>query len=487
MQLGDLNKVWEIRALKRKPRQDEAKQILERIAKQLVDHVHFIALLSFVPTAEPRAIVPRFEKKRIVQLSIQDETFQKFTCWPCSPKRNELLGLNVNRGVEVKLRLRRPGRELEFYSFHEVLDTMLHELCHNAHGPHNASFYQLWDQLRKECEELMSKGISGTGEGFDLPGKRLGGFSRQPPLASLHKTTLAAAENRKRLNSLLPSGPLRLGGDKNIMSSLSPVQAAAMAAERRLQDEIWCASVSGGFAEDLGDSDLLETVVPCGPAAASASSNASDINNVHSGAAASCNRSQNNVTNLIDLSNNVNSTSIDVRGTKLSKRSICSHVSSSASASSNSNNVSGAAASRKRSWNGDITNLIDLSNNENSASVDACGIKLNKGSIGSNASSSSLSMSVSSSGLTNLDAENTHGESATWTCETCTLLNPPLALVCEACETLKPKDISVKYKFWSCKFCTLENCVKLEKCSACGEWRYSRGPPLSSLPPNLGT
>uniref|UniRef100_A0A803LQ41 Zinc ion binding protein n=1 Tax=Chenopodium quinoa TaxID=63459 RepID=A0A803LQ41_CHEQI len=438
MQLGDLNKVWETRALKRKPRQDEAKQILERIAKQ------------------------------------------KFTYWPCSPKRNELLGLNVNRGVEVKLRLRRPDRELEFYSFHEVLDTMLHELCHNAHGPHNASFYQLWDQLRKECEELMSNGISGTGEGFDLPGKRLGGFSRQPPLASLHKTAVAAAENRKRLNSLLPSGPLRLGGDKNIMSALSPVQAAAMAAERRLQDEIWCASVSGGFAEDLGDSDLLETGGPCGPAAASA--NTSDSNN------ASWNRSQNDVTNLIDLSNNVNSTSTNFHNTTSSKRSIGSHASSSASASSNSNNVSGAAASRKRSWNCDITNLIDLSNDENSASVDAYGAKLNKGSIGSNASSSSVSMSASSSGLTtNLDAGNTHGESATWTCETCTLLNPPLALVCEACETLKPKDISVKYKFWSCKFCTLENSVKLEKCSACGEWRYSRGPPLSSLPPNLGT
>ncbi|XP_021728396.1 DNA-dependent metalloprotease WSS1-like [Chenopodium quinoa] len=189
---------------------------------------------------------------------------EKFTCWPCSPKINELLGLNVNRGVEVKLRLWRPGRELEFYSFHEVLDTMLHELCHNAHGPHNASFYQLWDQLIKECEESMSKGISGTGEGFDFSGKCLNGFSRQQPLASLHKRTLAAAENRKHFNSLLPSGPLRLGGDNNKMSALSPVQAASMEAERRLQDGIWCAFVSGGFADDLGDSDLLKQLYRVG-------------------------------------------------------------------------------------------------------------------------------------------------------------------------------------------------------------------------------
>lgn len=96
----------------------------------------------------------------------------------------------------------------------------------------------------QECEELMAKGISGSGEGFDLPGRCLGGYSRQPPLSSLRKTALAAAEKRSRLGSLLPSGPKRLGGDSVIMEALSPVQAAAMAAERRLQDDIWCGSQS---------------------------------------------------------------------------------------------------------------------------------------------------------------------------------------------------------------------------------------------------
>lgn len=88
----------------------------------------------------------------------------------------------------------------------------------------------------------MAKGISGSAQGFDLPGRRLGGNLRQPPLSSLRKSALAAAEGRRRLGSLLPSGPNRLGGDSNIMVALSPGQAAAMAAERRLQDDIWCAS-----------------------------------------------------------------------------------------------------------------------------------------------------------------------------------------------------------------------------------------------------
>ena len=48
----------------------------------------------------------------------------------------------------------------------------------------------------QECEELMAKGITGTGEGFGIPGKHLGGSSRQPPISSLRTTALAAAEKR---------------------------------------------------------------------------------------------------------------------------------------------------------------------------------------------------------------------------------------------------------------------------------------------------
>uniref|UniRef100_A0A1J3JFD9 DNA-dependent metalloprotease WSS1 n=1 Tax=Noccaea caerulescens TaxID=107243 RepID=A0A1J3JFD9_NOCCA len=209
--LGDLNKVWEIKALKKKAREDEARKILERVAKQV----------------EP---IMKTRKWRVKLLS---------EFWPTNPR---LLGLNVNRGVQVKLRLRRANQEGDFLSYHEVLDTMLHELCHNAHGPHNASFYKLWDELRKECEELMTKGITGTGQGFDVPGKRLGGFTRQPPLSSLPAISATAADKRVRAGNLLPSGPHRLGGDNSLMSDLSPIQAAAMAAERRLLDDIWCAS-----------------------------------------------------------------------------------------------------------------------------------------------------------------------------------------------------------------------------------------------------
>ena len=94
----------------------------------------------------------------------------------------------------------------------------------------------------QECEELVSKGIAGTGQGFDAPGKRLGGSTRQPPLPSLRQTAGAAAAKRARIGALLPSGPRRLGGDSEIMTALTPIQAAAMAAERRMHDDLWCGS-----------------------------------------------------------------------------------------------------------------------------------------------------------------------------------------------------------------------------------------------------
>ncbi|KAG9456006.1 hypothetical protein H6P81_000514 [Aristolochia fimbriata] len=225
MDLGDLNKVWEVKPLK-KVGEDEARKLLEKIAKQV----------------QP---IMRKHKWRVKLLS------------EFCPANPSLLGLNVGGGIQIKLRLRRPNRDWDFIPYEQVLDTMLHELCHNEHGPHNASFYKLWDEIRKECEELISKGVTGTGQGFDAPGKRLGGFSFHPP-PSLQQAALSAAEKRQRVGTLLPSGPKRLGGDSDIMVALSPIQAAAMAAERRLHDDLWCAS---GSSEASNSEDNNSTMV----------------------------------------------------------------------------------------------------------------------------------------------------------------------------------------------------------------------------------
>ncbi|KAH9804177.1 zinc ion binding [Citrus sinensis] len=227
MNTGDSFRVWETKALRRSGEGEAKRMMLDRIAKQV----------------QP---IMRNHKWKVKLLS---EMHSK-----------NALGSNLGAGVHIKLQLRKLNRDQESLPFHEVLDTMLHELCHNDIAPHDAKFYKLWEELREECDELRSKGITGVGS-FDRPGRVLGGVSPQPPLSSLPQTALAAAEKRAHSNSLLPSGPKLLGGDRFVMYDLSPVQAAAMAVEKRLQYDLWCASQDlVDMGQNIGHSKII-----CGP------------------------------------------------------------------------------------------------------------------------------------------------------------------------------------------------------------------------------
>nr|GEW99941.1 DNA-dependent metalloprotease WSS1-like [Tanacetum cinerariifolium] len=90
MDLNDLNKVWEIKPLNNKVRQDEAKLILEKVAKQV----------------QP---IMRNRKWKVNLLS------------EFCPSNPALLGLNVNGGQEVKLRLRRQNNEWDFFPYEQIL------------------------------------------------------------------------------------------------------------------------------------------------------------------------------------------------------------------------------------------------------------------------------------------------------------------------------------------------------------------------------
>ncbi|XP_074288048.1 DNA-dependent metalloprotease WSS1-like [Silene latifolia] len=341
--LSDLNKVWAIKPLKMAG-EKEARKILEDVAKQVQPIM--------------------YKHKWKVQL------LSEFC-----PSNPALMGLNIDGGAEIKLRLRRQERQWDFFTYEQILDTMLHELCHNEHGPHNTDFYKLLDELRLECEELMAKGITGAGRGFDIPGRRLGGFSQPPPLPLLRQHALAAAERRAQRGTLLPSGPRRLGGDSSIKAALSPNQAAAMAAERRLHDDMWCGSKSVGGTQNQSDN---------------------------------------------------------------------------ASSSTNS------WQTQDFTWPG-------------------------------NASSPIGNPSSPVSSLPSWESHENTGTQETWQCDACTLINKPLALTCEACETPRIEKVELQLRNWSCRFCTLINSNGSEKCSACGEWRYSYGPPTTGYTPHVGT
>lgn len=112
----------------------------------------------------------------------------------------------MNRGQKILLRLRYPGDRNQFLPIEQVTDTMLHELSHIVHGPHDAKFHALWEQLRDEHEGLVRKGY--TGEGFLSDGHRLGGRG-QIPMHEARRLARAAAEKRRVLSA--GSGQ-RLGG-----------------------------------------------------------------------------------------------------------------------------------------------------------------------------------------------------------------------------------------------------------------------------------
>ncbi|ACO61729.1 predicted protein [Micromonas commoda] len=156
------------------------------------------------------------------------------------PEQRDRMGDNLNMGQRVRLKLRK-NNSGDWFDYDHVVLVMLHELCHNDIGPHNAKFFKLLDEITVECEELMAKGIGGSGAGFDAKGQRLGhrggwgGIETRDP----RKAAAEAAARRAGYQAAMgPAGGRKLGGGgTGAATQLGPREAAAAAAERRLRAE----------------------------------------------------------------------------------------------------------------------------------------------------------------------------------------------------------------------------------------------------------
>ena len=122
--LESLDKVWEVRALKRRPREAEAQRMLERAAAE---------------------VAPLMARRRW-RVPLLTEFF---------PRSANLLGLNINGGQHIKVRLRAARAPDRLMPFDAVVGTLLHELAHIARGPHDARFYAVLQELTLECAAVV--------------------------------------------------------------------------------------------------------------------------------------------------------------------------------------------------------------------------------------------------------------------------------------------------------------------------------------------
>lgn len=172
--------------------------------------------------------------------------------------RGNVIGMNINRGQKIQLRLRRASNEQSFFELDSVLDTMLHELAHNVHGNHSSDFYELWDELRNELQANRAKNVKGSAAGFDAKGYKLSGEARNPSsLLEARKKAVAAAEKRQRLQTLTGSGPQTLGGSKP-KQPVSAAQAAALAAMKRWSE--MCGTGQQEYEENVPEKEAATRV-----------------------------------------------------------------------------------------------------------------------------------------------------------------------------------------------------------------------------------
>lgn len=144
------------------------------------------------------------------------------------PRDKNLLGLNVNHGLKIMIRLRSPNNDAEFLSWESILETMIHELTHNRFGVHDSKFYEQYEDFR--LQQWSSERL-GLHDNFLGSGRRLGGSPNRGGRSGSHV-----------LGKRFTGRGTKLGYGSNDRINdgrrLTPKEMAALAASRRkINDE----------------------------------------------------------------------------------------------------------------------------------------------------------------------------------------------------------------------------------------------------------
>ncbi|KAI9062536.1 WLM-domain-containing protein [Trametes sanguinea] len=186
---------------------------------------HRIEPLAHLPNPESaRDLLTRLANDPAIRHVMHKHQFSVGTLTELAPhEQPHLLGLNVNAGQAIKLRLR-TDRYDGFRTYKEVRRVLCHELTHNVWGDHDNNFKELNSLLNKEVAEFERAQAAGTHHLAGTPG-----------FDSPHSALEAEAQEY-----VLGGGAYTLGGTGASTSSDSPEERRRKVLEatmRRLQKE----------------------------------------------------------------------------------------------------------------------------------------------------------------------------------------------------------------------------------------------------------
>ncbi|KAI0642280.1 WLM-domain-containing protein [Trametes meyenii] len=135
---------------------------------------HQIEPLPHLPNpASARELLTRLSNDPAIRHVMRKHRFSVRVLTELAPhEQPHLLGLNVNAGMAIKLRLRTDIYD-GFRTYKEVRRVLCHELTHNVWGDHDNNFKELNSTLNREVAEFERAQSAGThhltGEGFEAP------------------------------------------------------------------------------------------------------------------------------------------------------------------------------------------------------------------------------------------------------------------------------------------------------------------------------
>ncbi|EJS43484.1 wss1p [Saccharomyces arboricola H-6] len=222
-------------------------------------HIQKVAVLQRKPNREDALNLLK-EIAHRVSFLMKENNFKVVSLVEFYPHDQRLLGMNVNRGSKVMLRLRCPTDEFQFLPMESIMGTMLHELTHNLFGAHDKKFYDKLDELMGRQWVIEQRGL------YDMflgSGQRLGGTpnirSNRYPMTGI-STNMGIVRKRGKGVKL---GTLSPDSTPTTHRGRSPREMAALAAERRYKDDRWCGENKSNKDQIISDNNdnLLELVV----------------------------------------------------------------------------------------------------------------------------------------------------------------------------------------------------------------------------------